>query len=125
MIQQILLSLNNIGTIYDRQGKLEQALDYNKRALAFREQVGDPADIANSLNKIGDIYDRQGKLEQAVDLYTRSLNSYESLGQWFESDVADELESLASCYAKLGEQQKSLTYIGRAQNIRKALQKHR
>ena len=39
-------SLNNIGTIYNRQGKLEQALEYYERALALREQVGDPADIA-------------------------------------------------------------------------------
>jgi hypothetical protein len=47
-----------------------------------------------------------------------------SLGKGFESDVADELKSIASCYAQLAEQQKSFVYERRAQDIRKTMQKH-
>jgi tetratricopeptide (TPR) repeat protein len=117
----IALSLNNIGAIYRKQGKLEQALNYYERARALFEQVGNPADIALSLNNIGYVYQMQVKLEQAIEHYARSLHLYESLGKGFESDVAHELESSASCYAQLGEYQKSLIYERRAQDIRKTM----
>jgi tetratricopeptide (TPR) repeat protein len=71
------------------QGKLEQALDYYERALALKEQVGDPTTIARSLNITGGIYQMQGKCEQALEQFARSLHLIESFGQRFESDRAD------------------------------------
>jgi tetratricopeptide (TPR) repeat protein len=113
----IATSLNNIGDVYQERGKLEEALSYYERSLALKEQVGNPADIALSLHNIGGIDRQQEKWEQAIEQYSKALGLYEDLGLGFESDVADELEALAICYAELGDFEKALPYYARAQQM--------
>ncbi len=113
----IAQSLNNIGITSYSQEKLEEALSYYERALTFREKVGNPATIATFLHNIGDVYLKQGKWKQATELYTQALVLYEQLEQGFESDVADELEALAICYAQSGEVEKGLPYYERARQM--------
>src|SRR5206468_977538 len=42
--------LNLLGFVYNNLGQLDKALDYHTRALATREKLGNPQDIAASLN---------------------------------------------------------------------------
>ena len=116
---EIATSLNNMGLIYHSQGEVEQALPYYERALAINEQLNNPVRIAATLDNIGHIYQAQGKWEQATQQYSRALQLYEGLGHGFEADSADELEALAACYAEMGEQEKSSSYLDRAQDFRK------
>jgi tetratricopeptide (TPR) repeat protein len=111
--------LNNIGLIYHAQGRLEQALPYYERALTINEQLNNPAHIAATLHNIGCIYQAQEKWEQAIEQHNRALLLYDRLGRGSEVDVAYELEELATCYDKMGEQEKGSAYLGRAQHIRK------
>ena len=117
--------LNNLGIISQEQGKLEQALQFHKRALKLREQVGNPVDIAISLNNIGKIYEQQGKWNQAIKHYSEALSLYKRLGRGFESHVADELELLASGYSQLGEIEKGIPYYRDAEQIRREIKESR
>ncbi len=119
----IAQSLNNIGGIYHSQGQLDKALDYHKRALSLREQVENPADIALSCHNIAMLYQQQEQWQNAIPLFSRAVSLYERMGHGFESDVADELEGLALCYAKLEEIEKGAPYYMRAKQIREQLQK--
>jgi len=119
----IARSLNNIGTIYHSQGQLDTALDYYQQALALDEQMGNPADIADSCHMIASLLLQQEQWQDATSLFLRALNLYERMGHDFESDVADELESLAYCCRQLGESEREATYTMRAKQIRDQLQK--
>lgn len=94
-----------------------------KRALTVFEENGDLAYIASILHNIGAVYLEWANLKRAIEFASKALNLYERLGDGFESHVADELESLAFCYSRLGEVVKSITYYSRAEQIRKKIQK--
>jgi len=114
-------SLNNIGNIYQKQGKLKLALDYYEQALIHHKQADYLAGIAVSFHNIGDIYFQQGLLSRAIKQYLRALKSYERLGRGFESDVIDELEVLAFCYAQLGDIEKAVAYNIRIKQVRELI----
>jgi tetratricopeptide (TPR) repeat protein len=118
-LAEIATSLNNMGLIYHAQREFAQALPYYERALSINEQLNNPVRIAATLDNIGHIYQAQGKWEQATQQYNEALRLYEGLGRGFEADSADELEALAACYGEMGEQEKSSSYLDRAQHIRK------
>jgi len=108
----IAASLNNIGFIYRRQGKLEEALSYVKRALAYDEQVGNPASIASSLNNIGNIYYYQGKLEEALSYHKRALAQFEQVGN--PARIALSLNNIGGIYDSQGRLEEALVYHERA-----------
>jgi len=115
--------LSTIGDIYSQQGKLEQALSSLERALPLSEKLGNPEVTAQFLNNIGFLYSQQGKLKLAIERYTKALSLYESLGPNFVSEVADQLEDLATCYTELGDFKKSIDYETRVRYIRENIQK--
>ncbi len=118
-LAEIATVLNNMGLIYHAQGEFAQALPNYECALNINKQLNNPAHIAATFHNIGRIYQAQGKLERATQQYNEALHLYEGLGRGFEADSADELEALAACYGELGEQEKSSSYLDRAQHIRK------
>jgi len=112
----IALSLNNIGFIYDSQGKVEEALSYYKRALAYDQQVGNPASIASSLNNIGEIYRRQGKLEKALSYHEQALALNEQVGN--PADIALSLNNIGFIYDSQGKVEEALSYHEQALALR-------
>ncbi|NEQ88855.1 MAG: tetratricopeptide repeat protein, partial [Moorea sp. SIO2I5] len=66
---------NNIGSIYHKQGKYPQALDYFHKSLAINQEFGvlGRVGVANNLNNIGSVYDSQGEYNRALDYYQQSL----------------------------------------------------
>jgi tetratricopeptide (TPR) repeat protein len=116
----IAICLNNIGTVYHSQGVLEEALIYYEEALSLRKQTEDTAGIAQSLSHIGFVYQQRGQLMQAVERFVRVLDLYEHLGSELEPEVAEVLDELATCYAQLGEFEKSLAIKSRSRNRNKS-----
>jgi len=56
----VAASYNNIGMVYDSQGKYEEALEVYQKALEIRTRVfgSDHPDVANSCLGIGNVYYR-------------------------------------------------------------------
>ena len=94
----IAISLNNIGYIYRHQGvvssdtlpvgqvgsakvkPLNKALEYYKRSLKIREEIGWKEGIASSLKNIGSIELEQGRLTSALNYGMRGLEVAREIG---------------------------------------------
>jgi tetratricopeptide (TPR) repeat protein len=74
------VSLNNIGLIYDAWGKYDQAIEYYKKSLKIREEIGDRKGEGVTLNNIGMIYYARGKYDQAIEYYQKSLTILAEIG---------------------------------------------
>jgi two-component sensor histidine kinase/Tfp pilus assembly protein PilF len=112
-------ALNNIGYIYDDQGKVVEALEYYHKSLTIREELDDTLGIAISLNNIGIIYVNQGELDYALSYYLKSLNYKEVLGN--KKNIATSLNNIAGVYRKKGDLNKALYYYKRSLYIREEL----
>ncbi len=66
-------SLNNIGTILERQKNYDEAMKYYNKSLAISESRKDKYGIALTLLNIGALYERQKKLKEAMEYYFKSL----------------------------------------------------
>ena len=67
----VAASYNNIGNVYKRQGRQQEALDYYLRGLQILQEVhgDDHLDVAAAKFNIADVFERQGKLENAKSLF--------------------------------------------------------
>ena len=90
--QMIAATSHNIGMVYKNQKNTKEALHCFERALALREKIGDPVDIANSLNNIGAVYDEQGDWERGLKYYEQALQLREQIGN--PIDIATSLNNI-------------------------------
>ena len=67
--------LNDLGHLYESQGKLDQAGHLHERALAIRDRVfnGNGPAVTQSLNNLARVYVEQDRSAEAKPLYERSL----------------------------------------------------
>src|SRR5436305_1300206 len=74
-------SLDNLATLYQYQGKYDEAEPLFQRSLTIREKVLGPdhPDAAESLNNLALLYQDQGKYDEAEPLYQRALAIYEKV----------------------------------------------
>lgn len=59
--------------IYDKQGKLDSALQYFRQANTLLEKIDDKAIIAHGNVLIGGIYTKQGKYTEALAIYQQAI----------------------------------------------------
>ncbi len=64
------------------------------------------------------LYQQQEQWVNARSSFSRAADLYESMGQGFESDVADEWEEVAVCFAYLGEIEKGTLYYTSPAHLR-------
>ncbi len=97
-------SLNNLATLYDEQGKYEQAEPLHLRALEIYEKIlgAEHPDTATSLNDLAGLYESQGKYEQSEALYLRALEIWEKVLGAEHPDTAESLNDLAVLYLSQG-----------------------
>ncbi|MCM3900095.1 MAG: CHAT domain-containing protein, partial [Pyrinomonadaceae bacterium] len=108
----IAITLDNIGFVYDRQGKYEQALDYLQKSLALREAMGGKGGIARTLKNIGNIHYHQNSYSQALEYFQKSLAIREALGD--KNGIAVSLGNLVKVYEKQGRHTQALDTASRA-----------
>lgn len=116
-LKYVALSLNNIGGIYQEQGKLEQALRYFERALSFSEQAGNSFYLAACLSNIGGIYQEQGKLEQALRYHKRALAYDRQLAK--PPGISNSLNNIGETYREQGNLEQGLKYHEEALALRR------
>jgi CHAT domain-containing protein/tetratricopeptide (TPR) repeat protein len=72
-------TLANIGNTYDALGNYEQAVDFQRQAIALRRQTGDQYGEALSLMNLGNTYDRMQDYESAIAAYEEALEIWQDL----------------------------------------------
>jgi tetratricopeptide (TPR) repeat protein len=97
-------SLNNLGLLYQNQGRYADAEPLYKRALAIREKAVGPdhSDVALSLNNLASLYVVQGRYADAEPLFKRSLAINEKALGADHPNVAASLNNLAELYRAQG-----------------------
>jgi len=97
-------SYNNLGIVYDSQGKYNQAEEAFKKSLEMRERLfkGDHLDIASSYNNLGMVYNAQGKYNQAEKAHKKSLEMRERLFNGDHPDIASSYNNLGMVYNAQG-----------------------
>ena len=85
----------NIGIIFEKQGKLDEAEQMYNQTLQIRVKVfgNDSLDVANTQKNIADIRSAQAQYEEAVKMYT-------SVVQIQERVVGREHPHVAATYMK-------------------------
>ena len=93
-------SLDNLGSLYDSQGKYGDAEPLYRRSLAIREKAlgADHPDAAQSLNNLAALYKAQGKYGDAEPLHRRALAILEKVLGSDHPAVANPLNNLAYLY---------------------------
>ena len=107
------MNLSNIGAVYSEQGNHAKALEYYRKSLTVREDIGLPHGIALCLNNIGIAYFSQGNLAKALECYQKSLKIQEQIGD--QLGVAISLNNIGNLYI----QEKKYTQA--AENLKRSL----
>ena len=97
-------SLNNLATLYEKQGRHGDSEPLFKRALAIYEKAAGPEHpaVATLLNNLGQVDKVQGRYAEAEPLIKRSLAIREKVLGRDHPDVARSLNNLADLYERQG-----------------------
>ena len=107
---------NNIATVYGKQGKYDQALEYYQKALKIRlKKLGaNHPDVATCYNNIAIVYKNQGKYDQALEYYQKALKiRLKKLGA-DHPDVAMSYNNIVNVYNYQGKYDQALEYYQKA-----------
>ena len=77
------MTLNNIGKIYNLQGRYADAMAYFQQCIKLNGELGSATNkngVANNLDDLGILYQLQGRYEQSLEHYRKSLKIREELG---------------------------------------------
>ena len=112
--------LARVGSIYKGEGKLDEALDHQLRALAIREEALGPEHpaVASSLNGVAAILRRQGKLDEALAHHRRALAIRESALGPRHPMVASSLNNMSNVLVQQGQTTEARLALEKALAIR-------
>jgi tetratricopeptide (TPR) repeat protein len=100
--------LTDLGVIYARQGKAQQAIESYEQALAISREIGDRHGERLNLGNLGNAYASQGKAQQAIESYEQALAISREIGDRHRERL--NLGNLGSAYADLGEARRAIDY---------------
>jgi class 3 adenylate cyclase/tetratricopeptide (TPR) repeat protein len=73
-------ALQNLGDVYWRQGRYDDALGRLREAVAAAERAGDDDARAEVLKQLGSVHLARGDLDEALRAYERSHDIYKTIG---------------------------------------------
>lgn len=109
-------SYNNIGMVYQAQGKYTKALECHNKALVTFEKVygSNHPNIAVCYNNIGGVYDNMGNHQDALEYYFKSLSIQEKHHEEDNPDIATCYNNIGGVYMDLDDYTKALDYYLKA-----------
>ncbi len=112
----IATAFNNIGFAYSVQGKMTEALRYNRKSLALWEKLGDVESISKVLNNIGVLYRSAGDFDKAEEYYDMALKKLVEEGD--TSGIALCHNNLGGIYREKGDLKSALDHYRTAVKLR-------
>jgi len=116
-----------------RMENLRRAAEWQERALALLEQIGDRVSLTPATNKLALIYDRLGDGPRALAMYQRSISAAQAsgsarneatswlfLGQWYRKQEQWDraVDAMTRCLALAGAEAKPRVRIALAETYR-------
>lgn len=115
-------TLNNVGNILWKQGRVDEALNTHLNSLALKNRVLGPnhIDLSASLNNIGVILAELGDHERALVYHNRALEIRLAVAP-NSRVLAHSYHNLALSHDKLGEHSRALNLINRALELKQSM----
>ncbi|MDP2385600.1 MAG: tetratricopeptide repeat protein [Bacteroidota bacterium] len=107
---------NNIGFAFQTEGEITSAINYYKKSLEVRKEIGDNYGIGESLNNIGYLLEQKGNIPDALENYHESLKHYELAKN--KRGMAYALNNIGFIYQKQGDHSKALEYYLKSKKLR-------
>lgn len=102
-------TFNGISIIYGIMKNFDKSLEYQKKALKIRKELGNKDLIIGSLNNMGIIYQKINKPEKALEYLLESVKISEEIGK--KTGIGRALINIGSLYEdNLNEPEKALEY---------------
>jgi tetratricopeptide (TPR) repeat protein len=111
--------LGQIGKQYVHIAQYDTALDYLKRSLAIRQEIGDKSGEGTTLNNISQIFKARGDYDTALDYLKRSLAIQQEIGD--KSGEGTTLNNISALYHARGDYDTALDYLKRSLAIRQEI----
>jgi CHAT domain-containing protein/Tfp pilus assembly protein PilF len=113
---QVAQVLNNIGSLSHRLDNT-RALEYYRRSLVIREEIGDKLGAARTLRNIGEAYTGSSlrEYDRALDYYQQALALFESLKD--KTGLGETTSGIAQLYILRGDYKSALLWSERAVSI--------
>ncbi len=105
----IEVELNNIASVYKKQGKLDESLERFRELFIIRNKRKGRSAVALTLNHIGHIYHLKGKSGKALHFFNKGLSLYRKNNR--KGGVSTSLSFLGDTYLALGDYKKALSVL--------------
>ncbi len=92
---------SNLGVLYQRMGRFDEALVELLASLALRERMGNPWGIGTCHNNMGDVYRVRGQFSEAIAAYRRAIEIWQTVG--YAAGVAIALVGLGAALTDAGD----------------------
>ena len=92
-------SVNGIGKLYLKQGKLPEALEFHNKALDIARKFDDQLEVVHSLKGIADVYFKLNNTALAIEYYHRAKVVAEEIDD-LKIELKDIYHEMASAYSK-------------------------
>ena len=115
----IATEYNNIGSVHNRKGEFDKALEYHLKALEIYEKsLGtEHAKTATSLNNIGSVYSNMGDDSTALVYHFKAQKIYEQVCGPEDPHIASSYINIGSVYSRMGDYLTALGYNLKALDI--------
>jgi diguanylate cyclase (GGDEF)-like protein len=112
-------ALSNLGTLAQRIGDPNRAVDLFTQALAIQRTVGNnDVQVANSLNNLGFVYSTDlADYSKSLNYHLEALSLREKIGD--KSSIALSLNNIGIVYERLRDYEQALSYFNRALVLRR------
>ncbi|MDZ4666320.1 MAG: tetratricopeptide repeat protein [bacterium] len=101
--------LNQLGILYEEQGKYRLAINCYYKALTIFKEKNDQKGIANEKNNIGLIHQYQKHYKEAIGFFQEAIQIGSSLKD--QDILGNAYNNLAICYQEKSDLQMALTYM--------------
>ena len=112
LLRALATSLNNLGYIDIKGGKVLSGIGYYTEALKIQEELDDKKGVATSYNNIGLVYYDQGDIPTSLEYFHKSLKIKEQIGR--KKGIATTLTNIGGIYKVLENHDLALTYYKKA-----------
>jgi tetratricopeptide (TPR) repeat protein len=106
--------------LYEQEGKIKTALDYNFKAFDIAKKIKNKKDQATILNNIAAIYKDQGKIIEALEMHQQSLRINTEIGN--KNGIATSYNNIGLIYAGQGKITEALDYYAHALKMSEELE---
>ncbi|MBB5954890.1 DNA-binding SARP family transcriptional activator/Tfp pilus assembly protein PilF [Saccharothrix tamanrassetensis] len=105
-------AMNNLGVVFGRLGRFDEAIGHLTGALALGERAEDPRNTRIALNNLGMAYNAVGRADLALDCLTRALEICRA--QEVRTGEAVLMDTLATVHRALGERERAVECLEQA-----------